>query len=163
LSRLAPHAPAAPLIPSVSHLAESAPVSDPLSPEEIVEMREHLDFLREYKDALRLRLNAAEDLMVNGRREPSDRGVCRHLLGKVDRTVIEGAVGREPMKSNVAGALAHARGRDPRPPTSACCSRTSRRSLPALARRGRRGLRRVVRRIDFEASRRRASLGSCKC
>jgi hypothetical protein len=64
-------------------------------------MKEHLAFLREYKDALRLRLNAAEDLLVNGRREPSDRGVCRHLLGKVDRTVIEAAVGREPLKSNV--------------------------------------------------------------
>lgn len=65
-------------------------------------MKEHLQFLREYKDALRLRFNAAEDLMVNGRREPSDRGVCRHLLGKVDRSVIEAAVGREPMKSNPA-------------------------------------------------------------
>lgn len=90
------------MIPSVSHLAASTPVSDPLSAEEIVEMREHLEFLREYKDALRLRLNAAEDLMVNGRREPSDRGVCRHLIGKVDRTVIEAAIGREPLKSNVA-------------------------------------------------------------
>ncbi|MEO6025253.1 MAG: hypothetical protein ABIR79_00110, partial [Candidatus Binatia bacterium] len=40
--------------------------------------------------------------LVNGRREPSERGVCRHLLGKIDRTVIEQAAGREPMKSNVA-------------------------------------------------------------
>jgi hypothetical protein len=65
-------------------------------------MKEHLEYLREYKEAFRLRLNAAEDLMVNGRREPSDRGVCRHLLGKVDRTVIDAAAGREPFKSNVA-------------------------------------------------------------
>lgn len=65
-------------------------------------MKEHLAFLREHKDGLRLRLNAAEDLLVNGRREPSERGVCRHLLGKVDRTVIEAAIGREPLKSNVA-------------------------------------------------------------
>ena len=65
-------------------------------------MKLHLAFLREYKDALRLRLNAAEDLLVNGRREPSDRGVCRHLLGKVDRSVIEAAVGREPLKSNAS-------------------------------------------------------------
>ncbi len=65
-------------------------------------MKEHLAFLREYKEALRIKLNAAEDLMVNGRRDPTDRGVCRHLLGKVDRTVIEAAVGREPMKSNAA-------------------------------------------------------------
>jgi hypothetical protein len=64
-------------------------------------MKDHLAFLREYKDALRLRLNAAEDLLVNGRREPTDRGVCRHLLTKVDRSVIEAAAGREPLKSNV--------------------------------------------------------------
>lgn len=68
-------------------------------------MKEHLAFLREHKDALRLRLNAAEDLLVNGRREPSDRGVCRHLLGKIDRTVIEAAIGREPLKSNVAARM----------------------------------------------------------
>lgn len=65
-------------------------------------MKEHLAFLREYKEALRIKLNAAEDLMVNGRREPTDRGVCRHLLGKIDRNVIDAAIGREPMKSNVA-------------------------------------------------------------
>jgi hypothetical protein len=51
-------------------------------------------------------LNAAEDLLVNGRRDPTDRGVCRHLLGKVDRAVIDAAVAREPLKSN---ALARAR------------------------------------------------------
>ncbi|MCC6765099.1 MAG: hypothetical protein IT293_10590 [Deltaproteobacteria bacterium] len=94
---------AAPLVPSVSRLAaESAVAPEPLGPEEIAEMKEHLVFLREYKDALRLRLNAAEDLLVNGRREPSDRGVCRHLLGKVERGVIEAAIGREPLKSNAA-------------------------------------------------------------
>lgn len=95
--------PAAPLVPSVSRLAaESAAAPETLAPEEIREMREHLVFLREHKDALRLRLNAAEDLLVNGRREPSDRGVCRHLIGKVDRGVIEAAIGREPLKSNAA-------------------------------------------------------------
>jgi len=90
------------VIPSVSHLSESAPTGEPLTPDEVVEMKEHLAFLREYKEALRIKLNAAEDLMVNGRRDPTDRGVCRHLLGKIDRNVIEAAVGREPMKSNVA-------------------------------------------------------------
>ena len=65
-------------------------------------MKQHLVFLRDYKDALRLRLNAAEDLLVNGRRDPDDRGVCRHLLHKIDRTVIEAAIGREPLKSNAA-------------------------------------------------------------
>ena len=84
----------------MSHLAESGPASEPLTADEIEEMKQHLAFLREYKDALRLRLNAAEDLLVNGRRDPADRGVCRHLLGKVDRAVIDAAVGREPLKSN---------------------------------------------------------------
>jgi hypothetical protein len=94
-------APAPPVIPAVSHLAEASPTNAPLRADEVEEMKQHLAFLREYKDALRLRLNAAEDLLVNGRRDPSDRGVCRHLLGKVDRSVIEAAVGREPLKSNV--------------------------------------------------------------
>ena len=94
--------PAVPVIPTVSHLAESGPTSEPLHADEVEEMKQHLAFLREYKDALRLRLNAAEDLLVNGRREPSDRGVCRHLLGKVDRSVIDAAVGREPLKSNAS-------------------------------------------------------------
>ncbi len=65
-------------------------------------MKAHLAFIRNYKDVLRLKLNAAEDLLVNGRREATDRGVCRHLLGKIDRAVIEGAVGREPLKSDAA-------------------------------------------------------------
>ena len=65
-------------------------------------MREHLSFLRRYKDLLRLRLNAAEDLLVNGQREPSERGVCHHLLAKVERGVIEAAVQREPLRSDPA-------------------------------------------------------------
>ena len=65
-------------------------------------MKEHLAFLRRYKDILRLKLNAAEDLLVNAQREPTERGVCRHLLGKVDRAVIEAAVAREPLRSDPA-------------------------------------------------------------
>jgi hypothetical protein len=65
-------------------------------------MREHLAFLRRYKDVLRLKLNSAEDLLVNGQRPPTDRGVCRHLLGKLDRTVIEHALEREPLRSDAA-------------------------------------------------------------
>jgi hypothetical protein len=83
-------------VPAVSHLVETTATHEPLTPDEVVEMRQHLAFLREHKEALRLRLNAAEDLLVNGRRDPSDRGVCHHLLGKVDRALIEAAVGREP-------------------------------------------------------------------
>lgn len=66
-------------------------------------MRQHLAFLRRYRDVLRLKLNAAEDLLVNGQREPTDRGVCRHLLAKVDRSAIDGALAREPLRSDLAG------------------------------------------------------------
>ena len=90
------------MIPSLSHLAEAGPAADPLSPAEMEEMKAHLAFIRNYKEVLRLKLNAGEDLLVNGRREATDRGVCRHLLGKIDRAVIEGAVGREPLKSDAA-------------------------------------------------------------
>jgi hypothetical protein len=94
--------PPPPVLPAVSHLAEAGAGVEPLAAGEIAEMKEHLAFLRAYKDVLRLRLNAAEDLLVNGRREPADRGVCRHLLGKVDRAVIEAAIGREPLHSDPA-------------------------------------------------------------
>jgi hypothetical protein len=92
----------APVVPEVSRLAAPPAAAEPLDPSEIAEMKEHLAYLRTYKDLLRLRLNAAEDLLVNGRREPTDRGVCRHLLGKVDRTVIEHAIAREPLSSDAA-------------------------------------------------------------
>src|SRR5437867_1350193 len=92
-----------PLVPEVSRLAEpAAPADDRLTRAEVAEMKEHLAFLRTYKDILRLKLNAAEDLLVNGQREPVDRGVCKHLLVKVDRAAIEGAITREPMRSDPA-------------------------------------------------------------
>jgi hypothetical protein len=92
----------APVVPEVSHIAATAAGGDTLAPAEIAEMKEHLVFLRRYKDILRLKLNAAEDLLVNGQREPSERGVCHHLLGKIDRAVIEAAVAREPLRSDAA-------------------------------------------------------------
>ncbi len=94
--------PAPAIVPEVSRLAAPAAADAPLAPAEIAEMHEHLAFLRRYKEALRLKLNAGEDLLVNGQREPTDRGVCRHLIGKVDRTVIEHAVEREPFRSDPA-------------------------------------------------------------
>jgi hypothetical protein len=93
------------LVPEVSRLAQPAPPSDTLRAEEVAEMKEHLAFLRRYKSLLRLKLNAAEDLLVNGQRDPTERGVCRHLLGKVDRAVIEAAIARDPLHSD-AGARA---------------------------------------------------------
>lgn len=76
------------------------PAHEDLSPAEVQEMGEHLAFLRQWRAALRLSLNSAEDLLVNGARPPTDRGQCRHLLSKVDRKVIDGALGREPLKSD---------------------------------------------------------------
>src|SRR5262245_10838577 len=91
------------IVPEVSRLAEStAPADDRLTSAEVAEMKQHLAFLRTYKDMLRLKLNAAEDLLVNGQRQPTDRGVCRHLLAKVDRAAIEGALTREPLRSDPA-------------------------------------------------------------
>jgi hypothetical protein len=86
----------------VSALAAATVTAEPLSDAEIAEMKHHLAFIRTHKDGLRLKLNAVEDLLVNGQRDPSDRGVCRHLLGKIDRAVVESAIGREPLRSNPA-------------------------------------------------------------
>jgi hypothetical protein len=100
-----PERPAAPVVPEVTRLASATDVGEALTAAEIDEMKEHLGFVRRYKDMLRIKLNAVEDLLVNGHREPTDRGVCRHLLGKVDRTVIDAALAREPLRSD-AGARA---------------------------------------------------------
>lgn len=57
-------------------------------------MREHFRFLSKNRKVLRLKLNAAEDLLLNGAREPTHRGVCQHLLAKVDRSAINSALER---------------------------------------------------------------------
>ncbi len=64
---------------------DAATVDIPLTPQEAARMKEHFRFLREHRDTLKLRVNAAEDLLLNGRREPTHRGVCQHLLAKVER------------------------------------------------------------------------------
>ena len=64
---------------------DTAPVDAPLTPQEAARMKEHFRFLREHRHALKLRLNATEDLLLNGSREPTHRGVCQHLLDKVER------------------------------------------------------------------------------
>ena len=94
--------PAPEVVPETSRLAAPTPGEAPLSPAEVAEMKEHLAFLRRYKEVLRLKLNAAEDLLVNQQREPADRGVCRHLLGKVDRAVVERAIERDPLRGDAA-------------------------------------------------------------
>lgn len=90
------------MLPQTGALATTRAGDAPLSRDEIAEMQQHLLFLRTNKDHLRLKLNAVEDLLVNGQREPDDRGVCKHLLGKLDRGVVERALEREPMRSDSA-------------------------------------------------------------
>jgi hypothetical protein len=63
-------------------------------------LRDHFRFLRENRKELRLKVNANEDLLLNGVREPVHRGVCRHLLGKVERTNVLAAAERlEPARA----------------------------------------------------------------
>jgi len=75
------------------------PVDEPFTPTELADMRRHLAFLRKNRTILRLKFNAAEDLLVNGLKEPDHRGRCRHLLSKVDRGAITAALNREPLAS----------------------------------------------------------------
>jgi len=76
------------------------PVTEPLAPEEQREMCEHLSFMRQFKPHLGLALNATEDLLVNGAQPPADRGVCKHLLSKLDRRAVERALGREAVRTD---------------------------------------------------------------
>ena len=82
-------------------LAKKAPdvdlhksTDEPLSPHEVCSMRDHFHFLRVHRKTLRLKVNAAEDLLLNGVQEPTHRGVCQHLLGKVDRRAVISACER---------------------------------------------------------------------
>jgi hypothetical protein len=75
-------------------LLEGKPAEQPLSPEEVAEMKQQLRFLRDHRRVLHLRVNAHEDLLLNGAREPERRGVCQHLLSKVDRARVLAAVER---------------------------------------------------------------------
>jgi hypothetical protein len=63
-------------------------------------MATHLAFLRSYKKLLGLSLNAAEDLLINGDKAPSDRGIAKHLLSKVDRRVVEKVLSRDVVKND---------------------------------------------------------------
>ncbi len=64
----------------------------PLSEEEVEALRRYFRFLQANRKILRLRVNAAEDLLLNGVREPTHRGVCQHLLAKVERSAVISAV-----------------------------------------------------------------------
>lgn len=62
-----------------------ASAEEPLSAKEIAQLKIHFRFLREHRNILKLRVNAAEDLLLNGVKEPTHRGICQHLLAKVER------------------------------------------------------------------------------
>ena len=64
---------------------QEKPVDAPLSPSEVSAMKQHFEFLKRHRKVLRLSLNAQEDLLLNGVKAPSHRGICRHLLGKLDK------------------------------------------------------------------------------
>ena len=73
---------------------EEKPTDEPLSPREVAAMKLHFQFLKRHRKVLRLNLNAQEDLLLNGSREPTRRGVCQHLLGKLDKARVLSAVER---------------------------------------------------------------------
>jgi len=73
---------------------------EPLTKQEVAVLRDHFRFLLENRKELRLKVNANEDLLLNGVREPVHRGVCRHLLGKVERSNVLAAAERlEPARA----------------------------------------------------------------
>ena len=89
-----------------SHIDASKPAEIPLTPDEVAEMRQHLRFLFRNREALRLKVNAAEDLLLNGAKEPTHRGQVLHLLGKVDLASVTSALTRVPDAKARAALLA---------------------------------------------------------
>ncbi|MCO4773710.1 MAG: hypothetical protein KDA24_27005 [Deltaproteobacteria bacterium] len=75
-------------------LDASLPPDVPLRPEEQRAMKRHLRFIKTHRRALGVRLNAEEDLLVNGAREPEHRGVALALLSKIDHPTITKALDR---------------------------------------------------------------------
>lgn len=67
-----------------------------MTPAEVARMKTTLRFLREHRQTLKLKVNAAEDLLLNGSREPTHRGLCQHLLSKLDRARVLSASERLP-------------------------------------------------------------------
>ena len=63
-------------------------------------LKRHLVFFKKFRGHLKLKYNAAEDLWVNGVKEPEDRGGCKHLFSKLDRQVVERALQRGDLAKN---------------------------------------------------------------
>lgn len=75
-------------------LDASVPADVPLRPVEVRAMKRHLKFLKAHRKDLGLRLNAEEDLLVNGVRDPEHRGVAMALLSKIDHGAVQKALDR---------------------------------------------------------------------
>ncbi len=88
---------AARALPGATVVDTERPADEPLSADEVAEMRRHLDFIRRYRKVLRLKLNATENLLVDGAKAPEHRGVCKHLLSKVNRAGAVAALVRKPV------------------------------------------------------------------
>ena len=74
---------------------------EPLTKQEAAVLRDHFRFLRENRKELRLKVNANERPVVERRaRAGPSRCVCRHLLGKVERSNVLAAAERlEPARA----------------------------------------------------------------
>ncbi len=82
-------------------------VDEPLTEAEVKRIKEHLRFLRDHRKLLKLKVNANEDLLLNGKREPT-RGAVQHLLAKVDYSQVLAVTSRIPAGERpafVAGLL----------------------------------------------------------
>lgn len=87
-----------------------APADQPLTEEEVAEAKKALDFVRKQRKVLRLRLNDAENLLIDGAREPDHRGQLKHLLSKVDRAAVVAALGRKPASEDAKARASLLRG-----------------------------------------------------
>ncbi len=65
-----------------------------MTPEAIREMKGHLRFLEANRNRLGLKFNAKEEALLDGSEEPTERGVCIHMLRKVDRNCVQRALRR---------------------------------------------------------------------
>ncbi len=74
-----------------------APADKPLSDAEMVEAERHLAFIRRTRKVLRLRLNDAENLVIDGARKAEHRGQLKHLLAKIDKSAAVAALARKPI------------------------------------------------------------------
>ena len=82
------------VLEQTSQIDAQEPVEAELSSLEIAEFKEHFQFLAKHRKILKLKTNSQEDLLLSGAREPTRRGVCLHLLKKVDRQSVNSALTR---------------------------------------------------------------------